>query len=285
MTRAFNDNANAWLAGILAIGISLFWGGLIVLALIPIHRQPSRLTEWHILLSFLITASASFFGLLLGIYLLIQARRWKRINSQRQTAARHMPAEIPIVRVPPILSEEELSLPITIRLRVNPVKHLALFCLVTGAAFFFNAAPELLAGTGYFPLVLWQSSFPIAFICVIIFSVRLLIPQQITVTREGLIVRFASLDTMGFRWLWGKQAMRWEDICLFAIRGSGKLGTSATRYEISSSTDVVVWGRVYKHQWWALYRPEVSFEEYDQQMDILLALIATETTLPLYDVR
>ena len=37
--------------------------------------------------------------------------------------------------------------------------------------------------------------------------------------------------------------------------------------------------------WWSIERPIVPFEEYQQQMEELLALIAARTHLPLYDVR
>lgn len=71
---------------------------------------------------------------------------------------------------------------------------------------------------------------------------------------------------------------------LFAIRSS-QPGTPATLYELSSAARVVPFGRARRSRWWALYRPDIPWEDYDFQMDALLDVIVEKTGLPLYDVR
>jgi hypothetical protein len=72
---------------------------------------------------------------------------------------------------------------------------------------------------------------------------------------------------------------------LFAIRGRGKQGTPATRYELATERWAVEWRRLRHVRWYSFEQPEFPFDEYDRQMEALLSLLAAKTGLPLYDLR
>ena len=85
--------------------------------------------------------------------------------------------------------------------------------------------------------------------------------------------------------------IRWRNARLFATCPCNlweKRAYAPTIYELAGPNTVVRWERLrrkmpFTFAW--LCKPSIPFDEYDQQMDALLSVIAAKTGLPLYDLR
>ncbi len=104
--------------------------------------------------------------------------------------------------------------------------------------------------------------------------------EQITVTEHGLI-RVGVLRKV--------HSVSWEEARLFAIDGiyGSMKYPHPILYELSSAHDIVRWGWMRRNSMRVVFiaQPASSAEEYEQQMQGLLSLIAARTGLPLYDLR
>lgn len=213
----------------------------------------------------------------------LEAIRWQRMHHLRQKAAREgMRAGVPLARPQPIPTGEVLPVPFTITLQPQWFRVLAFTVLVGLVAIIFTSSA---AAGGTFDLYAdWPTALSFGLFYGTLFSWRLYLPQRIVVSADGLLVRHPLLDWWVSNWQMGERFIPWSEARLFAIRSS-QPGTPATRYELSSATRVVPFGRARRSRWWALYRPVIPWQDYNFQMDALLDVIVTKTGLPLYDVR
>ena len=212
----------------------------------------------------------------------IEAIRWRRMHTLRQRAVSEgMHAGVPFARPQPLPLAEALPLPITITLQPQRFRVVAFTVLVGLVYILFMSATSgsVFDLHSYRPIILFLGLF-----YGVVVSWRLYLSQQIIVSPDGLLVCHPILDWWVTNWQVGERFLSWSDARLFAIRSS-QPGTPATRYELSSPTRVVAFGRARRSRWWALYRPVIPWEDYDFQMDALLDVIAAKTGLPLYDVR
>ncbi len=97
--------------------------------------------------------------------------------------------------------------------------------------------------------------------------------QYIQVSEDGIQSRFLGQES----------SLHWDEIKLFALWG-GK-SKSMRAYEIAGKDGLVRWTIPVKKCWYNPLVSTIPFEEYDKQMQAVLALIATKTQLPLYDLR
>jgi hypothetical protein len=232
------------------------------------------------------------FVLALGVAVHKQARRWNMINQRRQIAAfMGFTPDVPLAEPQPVPNLGALPLYSTIKLKVNLVSSLVWACLMTCIPFliwtwmilsFTLQYGDPLKRSLETSLPDW-SSFLGLIGFVMFFVIRASKPQQIEITPEGLTVKHSGYQR-GKNWLNKQQTIRWHEARLFAIR-DGKPGGSRVRYELSGPFTVVTFERILRPGFWSRFRPAPSFGEYSMQMDALLALIAANTGLLLYDVR
>jgi hypothetical protein len=198
----------------------------------------------------------------------LQAWRWARVNPRRQAAARGDTILASLAVEQPVPNERALTLPYTIAMKPRKLQDALL-----GLAL---AVGVLLLGLVYWRISgdcsQWVAILIVAGVFVVIGLLAPVFPgSRISVMSHGLKVHW-------------KGEMLWGDVRLFAIRG-GKPGTPATRYELATETRAVEWKRLRRIRWFSAQQPELPFEEYDREMDALLAVIAAKIGLPLYDLR
>lgn len=283
-----DDKAN------LKAGVILLWfaaslvalaGGAAVLSALAENSFPLPPSDVEgYLLSFIFVVF-----ILAGAMLSLHLKRWEPVNYRRQMAAAWgFAARVPLAQPHPLPNVGALPLPMTIKLKTNWPQALVFWFLLAGGVFLLESSIFLLEGVGLLasmqhllqlPNLLGQFIVPLLYCTPLMIQVTS--PQHIEVTPEWLLVHHRK------PWLSSKsrtQWVRWSDARLFAIR-SGKPGTPATRYELSSPYAVVTWKRIRRPHWWSLHRPAIPFAEYNAQMEALIALISGLTGLPLYDVR
>lgn len=226
---------------------------------------------------------ALLYAALAGLHF-VQVTRWRRIHLQRILATSEgVRAGVPLVHPQPVPHAEGLPVSFAITLRPR-VFHLLACIALAGTVIF------LLFRFDPFPLQsAWQSALFVAGLIIVLSSWRFFLSQRIVVYDDRLVVQHPLYDWWSYSWIgnnWqaGEHVIGWREARLFAIR-SGLPGTPATRYELSSPSTVVTFGRARPTRWWALYHPVLPWEEYEAQMDALLDFIAAKTGLPLYDVR
>lgn len=219
-------------------------------------------------------------------FFLLQAARWKRIHTARKQAAGDgEEAGVPLASPHPVPNGEALPLPcqVTLQPRKGP---LVAYTLLVGAGTFvvYSLVYSLTLEDRLDLLRDWPLHLILPLLLGGQFFWRFSKPQRIRIAADELLVQDPLYDWLGNNWQTGVHRIAWQEARLFAIR-SGPLGTPATRYELSSPTSVVTFGRARSTRWWRLYRPVLAWENYAFQMDALLDLIAAKTGLPLYDVR
>ncbi len=282
-----NDRRHILLGSFVFIGFALF---LEALALLTDSHQHSSV------LLFRLAAVIPFASILCAlvaasIYIFIQARKWDATHDHRQQAAAWGAASgVPLASPPLIPNAQALAPQFTIKFKVNWVLLAAVFFLLVGMGFFFHISvnlvdyPSLQASIDHIAQD-WLAPFAPLLIPAIRLLVPLARPQRIEVSPDLLIVHHSSFD---WRQTSSKEindrVIPWSEARLFAIR-DGEPGASSVRYELTGSKVVVTFGRIVRPHWWSLYRPAQPFNDYNAQMDALLALISAKTGLPLYDVR
>jgi hypothetical protein len=104
--------------------------------------------------------------------------------------------------------------------------------------------------------------------------------EEVTATSYGLIKKNGMTT----------EQIMWQDARLFAI----DVIPNATKYPYPAAFELTGKEQVVTFQWVHKYsgglsfffaKPLMSYEEYDQQMQILLTIISRQTGLPLCDVR
>lgn len=101
--------------------------------------------------------------------------------------------------------------------------------------------------------------------------------EQITVTENGVIAHGSHI-----------RYLAWDEISLFAIdHPLGNERKALTEFELSSSNEIIRWRWSQSDKYSLIYRDYTvaATDEYDKQMQTLLALIAGRTGLTLYDLR
>jgi hypothetical protein len=114
--------------------------------------------------------------------------------------------------------------------------------------------------------------FSLFFVLLVIFIATRYAHQQITVTEQGITIRYRG-KTM---------SLAWNDARFFSIHGSTR-AKHPILYELSSMKKSVIWIQLKSTS--LLLKPLIPFQSYQQQMNALLELVAAKTDLPLYDLR
>jgi hypothetical protein len=266
----------------LGIGLALALIGL-TLAFIASRLGPSKdslptgfyILEFCLLLSMALLSLASF---------TLTRRFYKKAGLQRIAAIQdNIPGKI--AEQQPVSNALILTLPVTLAVRVNWRFLLAFmllpFCLtlVLGslALYYFFFRDFLLLHSRDASLLFAIISVAALFVLIVIGIAILLfirkLRQYIQVSESGIQSRFLGQES----------SLRWDEIQLFALWG-GK-SKSMHAYEIVGTNGLVRWTAPIKKRWYNSLVPTQPFEEYDKQMQAVLALIVTKTQLPLYDLR
>jgi hypothetical protein len=200
-----------------------------------------------------------------------QARRWARINPRRQAAARGDTILASLAAEQPVPNEAALALPHTITMKPRKLQDALVGVALAGGALLVYLVYQRITGD----TSQWVAILIAAGVFIVFGLLAPLFPAtRISVTRYGLKMR---------RQPRGGEVL-WRDARLFAIRG-GEPGTPATRYELATERGTVEWRRLRRIPWFSVEQPELPFDQYDREMDTLLAVIAVKTGLPLYDLR
>jgi hypothetical protein len=181
----------------------------------------------------------------------------------------------------PIPDPHALPLPSRIRLQVTPLIWIIVIGLVivivsTLAAFISNELYGLFAFTwqpNIFRDLLGLLAYYLLFMALPVFYAYLFLRgPRFNVSEEKITCNIRG----------AYHSVRWRDIsfvCISYYPSTGK----RKGIELSSERDTahILWPQPDER----IYRPMVSYEEYDRQMEALLSLIAAKTGLPLFDLR
>jgi hypothetical protein len=105
--------------------------------------------------------------------------------------------------------------------------------------------------------------------------------SRITVYEQGMLSHNRA----------GSSYLGWDEIRLFAISPLGCREDTPIRYELAGEKRIMHFSRAQQHvafhpsQADTAVKPDMDFAEYEQQMDLIVALIASKTRLPLVDLR
>jgi hypothetical protein len=180
-------------------------------------------------------------------------------------------------------AQEEMPLPLVIRLRPNWWRVLATAGLSTFAIAIFVACLTLLTDPSLpdalvYPLVT-QLVFAPTFLLLTLNEAR----QTLEVSQHTLMV-------MG-SWQPSRQTIHFSDAQLFALCPPGRRGEPPLCYELATPRATVRWLRVRRHMPFmpglliSNTRPTMPLDQYEAHMEWLLAYVAEQTRLPLYDLR
>jgi hypothetical protein len=216
--------------------------------------------------------------LMICLYFL-QRRQAGKLDQRRQLAASGDQSLLAREQIVP--NEVALPLPTTLKMRSNWLGFVAItailmlimvvivaisYILVVGA----NPHPFHMFLT-YLVLELPILLIPLIAVLLIFFLRR---RRGIEVSENGLTLYDVS----------GAHYVPWNEARLFAIY-MGKKDAPAISYELASAKDIVRWTWLRKFSKFNTELPTTSIEEYNRQMQPLLALIAARIGLPLYDLR
>ncbi len=213
--------------------------------------------------------------LLLGVGILRWGRRWVKLELLRQVAASgEEEARNFLATEQPQPDVAALTLPCKIKLR--PKWTPPILCFVVVGIITFTPLTILFLNTPPLPFWLYAIGYGEFLLFPILTSALFLLAgwQTIIVTDEGLKVRAEQFEKI-----------KWEDARLFAIYPANKRSEPPIRYELSGPKTIVRWKRMQRGVSSLLTKTPAPFDEYDRQMEALLALIAAKTGLPLYDLR
>jgi hypothetical protein len=217
--------------------------------------------------------------------IILQGRYWERIEERRFAAVRGDQMLLATEQPLPRLNTDLMPL-FTIKLRPDKKYLPFTFGMMLLTALFFaadlnwfgNAAllilPNLLLN--FFVLFLILAVLFVAAVLAIILSP--LSRREITVTESGLTAREGMEKT---------HSVMWHEARLFAIYGTfgAQKSGAAVTYELSSARDIVHWTWIQRRRLSPGLEPTIPHDEYNQQMQALLSLVAAMTGLQLYDLR
>jgi hypothetical protein len=258
-----------------AIGIVIVVGGFLTLYVVN-----------HFLYPISTQTSSNFVSVLLFLALfvviLFPASLWTSyiINNivKQYTVALNGGVPGLIARVQPRpIQDSGMSLPIVLGIRANLI-YFTTMCLISCVSFFM-----LIFVSKAFPFAHFQSNSPLLNILVsllilgvigtLYFSSIRSLQWRIEITSDGVRGTISGQETF----------LGWEEIKLFALYGTNS-GYSL-QYELVGAKGII---RLYLPTQKNLLIPVVPtipIKEYDKQMQIVFAVIATKTRLPLYDLR
>ncbi|GLV55358.1 hypothetical protein KDH_22050 [Dictyobacter sp. S3.2.2.5] len=133
------------------------------------------------------------------------------------------------------------------------------------------------------------TKYPAVFIVVAVVIICLLLILFISALREQR--RTIEVSQSGITTYGGGESgyVPWQDARLFAVYRSfnARDDQFSLTYELSSATDIVRWTAVVRHPVLSLLHmtPDISQQEYQQQIQALNALVVARTSLSLYDLR
>jgi hypothetical protein len=232
-------------------------------------------------LKYLLQGTAlSLFFVLLDIGILLVQRHFQRNERHLQELQDPATWGDRLAYAQPVPNSSALSLPRTIRLFISWPKAIfqSVLCLLVGALVVGVATG--LRGDN-FPTIF--SNLPAGmflgffFACFVVASAS----QRIDITEQGL-----SVYSVGHT-----SSIGWSEALLFAVDRSGTRKQQPTRYLLSGKEQQVRWERVYRSSEWGIHpfrravKPVLPFDDYEQEMDAFLSVVAAKTRLPLVDLR
>jgi hypothetical protein len=218
---------------------------------------------------FLVAAAVCF--AMLAIWGTWGAWYFFRLERRRQAAARGMIAHTLLATEQPFPPAGPLALPEMIGIRAKWTLKLIAWPGIALNVIAVSASEAVDHG-------IWSVRFFLTLLAALatggLFAHLLAGEMQIEVTGDQLTVRVAGIE---------ERIVPWEQARLFAIT-RGRHATVS--YELASSQASAPWVWVRPGTFSArLFEPTIPQEEYDHQMEALLALVAAKTRLPLYDLR
>ena len=178
----------------------------------------------------------------------------------------------------PVPDETALITPITIQLRLNSrLFLLGLAVLMVPATMILLVVEAVLSMTMHlqFPLPLTAIAIGICFVRLTIFVLRRAgkpsFGHQAHIDEQGITVTKNKITTR----------VDWRTARLFTLNANELFRV----YELINDETVVRWHwPLNRNSLLSFYQPVIPQEQYDQQMQALLALVAAKTGLPLYDI-
>lgn len=273
MQAVLDDKETTYSVWLIVLGIVLC-ASLFVLVMVFVLQPPASFASR--------LGCGIWCGFLLGAYIWMARLRWrwKRVNMRRQAAASGVHGGAALAAIQPFPDETALVLRAVIihtvsrlRLMISLIEW-GVICLIV-----FSLINAFVVGgdVGAVFLSNLQEHWPdmaVALAVALLLSLRRQY-TQIEVNAEGLMFLAQGKTKL----------VRWDEARLFAVRGPRTSFSKAITYELASANEVITWKPLRRLHWWSIERPIVPFEEYQQQTEELLALIADRTHLPLYDVR
>ena len=257
----------------IAVGIGFSLGCMLIIYIINRsgHNRSTLPAIYYTVLFALPFIYAYFF-----IVVALIERPVKKVAQQRVIAIQGgIPGRVAAEQ--PILSHSLQTFPITLALRANWIYFVYLFTML----FFFLSVLFLVATNfftaNYTSTLLYTDGAILLSLAVILGVACLLLvrnmKQHIEITEEGI---------HGF--LLGQMThLHWDEIQFFTLWGNNVKYIRS--YEVSGPKGVIQWSYPVLKTWYSFVVPTISFEEYDKQMQTVLAIIAMKTHLPLYDLR
>lgn len=220
------------------------------------------------------------FFISLGLFMRTLKPRYQRFEQRRHEAAGGNTLLVGLATEQPAPDESALVLPLTIRLtpRWTTIFSWSAVLWIPSALYFSLVSPGSVRSN--LLLIVFASTAISASVagCLIWVGYHYC---KIEVTEEQLVVQQAK----------SRKSIKWQDARLFAIFPAHLLSKKAympINYELSGVYEIVRWPRVRQTMPFTLsklVKPTIPFNEYEQQMDALLSVIAAKTHLPLYDLR
>ncbi len=217
-------------------------------------------------------------------------RFWKRLEQRRQAAARGEQSLLAAEQ--PVPDASALQPPLTIGQRPNWfgllfMPAIMIITMLILAVAFLVFLPQLSVVPHHRPIPPIVMYITLAAFVVVTFVLcGVLFGRFYYKARQLLTVTETGLIKPGFRKV---QSISWKEARLFAINGiyGAKKYQHPSVYELSSANEVIRWTWMRPNSVRVLFfaKPTIAKEEYDQQMQSLLSLIAGRTGLPLYDLR
>ena len=215
-----------------------------------------------------------------GGLLIVQGRRGLLLERARQEAAQGRSDRVVSVDAPGAVATRE---PLAMSIRLRPAwprvcGYLGAVVLAVSLvpAVLLPGAPDLRPEEYAFSYV------ALASLLVALYLVALLDTHQRIEADDGVLKVWT---------LTGPRTMRWEDARLFAVVPPGRRGAAPIRYELASRSASVRWIRISTRARFLPWipptatKPVLPAEEYNRQMDALVAAITEKTSLHLYDLR
>jgi hypothetical protein len=258
----------------------VIFGLLILLAVIMFGTiYTTDKSTRHDIFTLSIIELLSFVLIIVVMFLVLSLLR--RIDRRRARAMQGDQALLAVEQ--PVPNEMALATPTTIQLK--PAGGYLLFVIgmmVIMLIVSLGLIPyfSLSASVSFIDLVILVGIILVAFLLAALmivaasFLVRRLIRYRVDVNEQGITFNYTIL----------KSHIDWSAASLFTVNAVKK-AKRPKMYELSNSDTIVRWIWV-PHDVYFFYplKPELPYEQYNQQMQALLEFVAAKTHLPLYDI-